>query len=491
MKKLLALLFVCAGLTAMAVTPNAADFKMKMGKADIQKAKVEAKAQVMNKAMNKDLSKFVAPALAPQNVLPQQHKANLNKRAPMRVTADDVYGDKMYFTNLYDWSQSMVIEDGDTSYVMSFTPSTDRYYYGGATRIYEDTYDGETEIYLSDLYYFSDIPVVFDYANQTATFAVGDGYNVTSEIIQIDTVTSGGGWSQRTYYDYYVYFVWLWPCDYLADEAELHDIVGELWDDGSIYFEDGMMYYFAEYYRRYNASTGSWSGSWSQVDGPWASDAMFETLITAPNGTHEYTNIDEETESNGVVMYQTNDTVVVWNLWDFGMPGNFMVLKSDYTMEFPAQYVFDFYESYPVVQDGDTTDIGGDFYNVYAELIDEQFTNFDMVNPGTVNESQIVWENCLVLNDNTWWDYYTYNKLNYTDGSTFVIPEPVIPDVVRGDVDCNGEVEIADVTALINALLTGNWEGRSPDNADCDLDGEPAIADVTTLIRYLLTGNWE
>ena len=63
-------------------------------------------------------------------------------------------------------------------------------------------------------------------------------------------------------------------------------------------------------------------------------------------------------------------------------------------------------------------------------------------------------------------------------------------NVVRGDVDCNGEVEIADVTALINALLTGNWDGRSMDNADCDLNGEAGIADVTTLIAYLLTGNW-
>ena len=65
-----------------------------------------------------------------------------------------------------------------------------------------------------------------------------------------------------------------------------------------------------------------------------------------------------------------------------------------------------------------------------------------------------------------------------------------VPAGMRGDVDCNEAVEIADVTALINALLTGDWNDRSETNADTNLDGEAGIADVTTLISYLLTGNW-
>jgi hypothetical protein len=60
-------------------------------------------------------------------------------------------------------------------------------------------------------------------------------------------------------------------------------------------------------------------------------------------------------------------------------------------------------------------------------------------------------------------------------------------------VDNDGNVAIADVTALIDALLSGNFDDGdefSSDAADCDLDGEIAIADVTTLIDYLLSGNW-
>ena len=64
------------------------------------------------------------------------------------------------------------------------------------------------------------------------------------------------------------------------------------------------------------------------------------------------------------------------------------------------------------------------------------------------------------------------------------------PTGLRGDVDLDGEVGVSDITALLDAIVTGNWEGRSVDNADCDLDGEPGINDVTALLNYLLTGNW-
>ena len=62
--------------------------------------------------------------------------------------------------------------------------------------------------------------------------------------------------------------------------------------------------------------------------------------------------------------------------------------------------------------------------------------------------------------------------------------------VVRGDVDGDGDVAIADITALLNYLLTGNTDGVVAANADCDQDGEVAIADITALLNYLLTGNW-
>ena len=65
------------------------------------------------------------------------------------------------------------------------------------------------------------------------------------------------------------------------------------------------------------------------------------------------------------------------------------------------------------------------------------------------------------------------------------------PQGLRGDVDDNNEVAIADVSALIDYLLTGETEGVNLDNANCNLDGEVGIADVSALIDYLLTGSWD
>ena len=62
--------------------------------------------------------------------------------------------------------------------------------------------------------------------------------------------------------------------------------------------------------------------------------------------------------------------------------------------------------------------------------------------------------------------------------------------ILRGDVDEDRAVNIADVTALIDYLLSGNADGINLDNADCDQDSNINIADVTALIDYLLSGSW-
>ncbi len=60
----------------------------------------------------------------------------------------------------------------------------------------------------------------------------------------------------------------------------------------------------------------------------------------------------------------------------------------------------------------------------------------------------------------------------------------------RGDVNGDDGVNIADVTALIDYLLSGNTEGVVVGNADCNVDQAVNIADVTALIDYLLSGSW-
>ncbi len=61
---------------------------------------------------------------------------------------------------------------------------------------------------------------------------------------------------------------------------------------------------------------------------------------------------------------------------------------------------------------------------------------------------------------------------------------------LRGDVDGDGNVNIVDVTALINYLLGGSASNINLTAADCNTDGSVNITDVTALINYLLGGSW-
>ena len=64
------------------------------------------------------------------------------------------------------------------------------------------------------------------------------------------------------------------------------------------------------------------------------------------------------------------------------------------------------------------------------------------------------------------------------------------PTVMIGDVNNSGDVTIADVTALIDYLLSGDATGLNLAAADCNDSGDVSIADVTALIDYLLSGSW-
>ena len=63
-------------------------------------------------------------------------------------------------------------------------------------------------------------------------------------------------------------------------------------------------------------------------------------------------------------------------------------------------------------------------------------------------------------------------------------------DFVRGDVNGDGNVNIADVTMLISMVLGGNTNPTENPVADCNNDGNINIADVTALIARVLKGSW-
>ncbi len=66
----------------------------------------------------------------------------------------------------------------------------------------------------------------------------------------------------------------------------------------------------------------------------------------------------------------------------------------------------------------------------------------------------------------------------------------VEPTFIRGDVNNDTLVNIADVTALIDYLLSGDETNINLEAADCNQMGGVNIADVTALIDFLLSGAW-
>ena len=96
-----------------------------------------------------------------------------------------------------------------------------------------------------------------------------------------------------------------------------------------------------------------------------------------------------------------------------------------------------------------------------------------------------------VISDDTFFSYYAdlfvpkgcylkYKEADYWKHFTFISEI----SVATGDIDGDGEINVGDVTALINKLLNA----ASFDDEVCDIngDGEVNVTDVTSLINMIL-----
>ena len=79
----------------------------------------------------------------------------------------------------------------------------------------------------------------------------------------------------------------------------------------------------------------------------------------------------------------------------------------------------------------------------------------------------------------------TFNSDDLTFCLNVIEPQPTI---LPGDVNSDGSIDIADVTSLIDYILTASIDDFNELNADVDQDGHISIADVTILIDMILIG---
>ena len=77
-------------------------------------------------------------------------------------------------------------------------------------------------------------------------------------------------------------------------------------------------------------------------------------------------------------------------------------------------------------------------------------------------------------------DYFAIDNLTLTNA---------VEDVLRGDVDGDGSVTIADVSELVDLILAGDTNVNTCPAADVDGNGSVNIADVSDLVDCLISGN--
>ncbi len=80
--------------------------------------------------------------------------------------------------------------------------------------------------------------------------------------------------------------------------------------------------------------------------------------------------------------------------------------------------------------------------------------------------------------------------VNYPPDNQYVRLTSTNLPIVWIDVDGDGIINVADVTALIGYVLNGDATSIDLEAADCNYDGIWNVADVTALIHYVLNNNW-
>lgn len=545
MKKLFALLFVCAGLTAMAAQP------MQVSKGTMQKAHA---AKVMKASL---ADRFTAPVMQGvkkdmQSPIAYMQARGLNpddnvlaKKAPRRITKDDMVGTRLAFVNTYDWDYDQTT--GANVYAAK------PFYEGGWDVTLSESEYGDEYLTIEGLLFglTGYTPVAeLDYTNNTITVPawqylakntskVHTGRNRTDTIINYFIINE----------------------EWLTEDAD-NDITGTIYSSGAFDLS-GWMYGVEYVINVYKSNTLSSTDTTVVGYGAISRNSMF----VVPNGKHEsvptsstdMTGASTAATSVNLYMYQylDEDTVNVWNFYGGGLPGYQIVLNEDGTATAEDQPCMDV----------DTT--GGYWSYAYPAMLPSwptAYNDYQWGWTGTVTADEITIPGYMTMIDGSLYYPTTNNKIYYTNGNKFlyeksaapvisyevgdgvvivtataadgatvllmdadgnVIDNPYTVEMIEeeqevtfyaiaqeegkiatyagavvvvpalatdefelGDVNHSGGVDIEDVTILINAVLGNQPEVYYPEQANCNGQGGVDIEDVTALISRVLNGAW-
>ncbi len=397
--------------------------------------------------------------------VPQQERvmpASSVSRAPLKaVSESQMSGSRICFIHQYGWEESptgaVQVEQYDPFSIGGWT-----------TMLAEGSEQGYLVLQGGMTTYEVDQPIKVDYEAGTVTLEATNEPFATVDLGSETTSSAGATVTVETIQHFYlVNEAWI------MNEGDLADVVGRILDDGSMVIEDGFGYYIEEV----KTTTITSKGTTRVMSDTTRSVSLIyrDTRLVKPNGKHEFVNESNgETRSCDVYMYQSNDTVYVMNLYGYGYGENYMVVTEEGTMSYPQQPLRD-------IVDADYPGGDGMWYN--NSVVDGQTV---AGNEGEVTPEAITWGLTRPGDKDGLWYGWDNNRLYFTDGQSFVLPVTTL----RGDVNSSGTVEIADVTSLIDALLSGDQSLINIKNSDVSLDGEITIGDVTLLIDFLLSGVW-
>ena len=463
MKKFLALLFVCAGLTAMAAP--------QVNKTDLNqnKGQMVMKANTLSNHMTAGVSKSFMEGAKKAVV-----KANtnlVNKRAPRRITGEDIIS-KPYVCFLYAAGY-----DQDGNYV------EDDPFFAGSGAYWYPEIDEDGTLYFAG-YYWDDegstyyLPTTVDY--ETGEVALSWGL-----LLRDDTVKHSGRTGNDT-----IRWHALFSEAYFLD-GEQNDCMGTLYEDGSIIFDDNYVYYREDVIKKY--VNGRLTGTDTVVN----ATVFIATEILAANGILNYNR-----EQNGaaddsyVFMYQNADTLYVGNMWNYGMPNVVMTIDSDAKMHYNCvaetteegtvyleNPVWDIDDSWIQGGLGMCYAIGG-YTETEDGYIDELLWGFE----GDVTPEKITWDYAAASNGYHLFYGFNNNVLTWINGGKFEIPGG--GDAEPGDVNNDGSINIDDITTLIDHMLKDDFDDSdefSSTGADVNQDGSIDIDDLTALLDMMLS----
>ena len=510
MKKFFALLFVCAGLTAMAGAPQ-------FNKADMMKStkgQMVMKANTLSQDLTAPVMKTMTGAKAPasmkfiNSMRPSiANNKMVRKGAPRRLSNEDLVNQDKYLDFKYAWD----LNEAGTGFEWS-------YYHFRAGEGVHFQEDGGV-LYCVGLFWDDDplspsfgsgwwLDLNIDYT--TGAIELPTGYALVDSTIV-------GTYANGYRIDKEIYRMLVDGNYYFGDAEAPGSVPGTLYEDGSIEFNDSIPYVYAGYnIQHYYTRTGNaWSGYTYKLDHSdttYVQDVYLGTQFLVGNGTQDYDYLN-----NGAIAGHMTDTIYmmqpdystlyVFNMCGDGMPGAVINLTPEGVATYPTNW--------PLAEAG----------NYLRDLYAQNYQGYDFSEmhygwPYAMDENYNVTEDTLIIGtvtpelltlpgihselgpiyassdtQHTTGYAMVSNLINhefrFMNGGQFVLKEPTT--YLRGDVDNDGEVKIADVTVLINHLLNGDLDDSdtfSGDNADCDLDGELKIPDVTSLINYLLAGAW-